>query len=543
MAFDFSETLTLALPDVEESLSKFSNSEFTESHGLIIEIAAIHEGTTSNYNHYSEAELEASLPSWTTPYEKPIILNHDVHTEPLGRVIGARMAKESDGRPFVMLQVAITSPEAIQKVKDKRYLTGSVGGKAEEAVCNICNKDWASYEGTGLPCAHRRGKSYRGKIAHMDMRKIGFKEYSFVNVPADSHSSVRSILTASEAEAEDVSSQAHFFALDMRREGIVEYTESGTVDSLANMKKKEATPLYLKLKGAFLSALAIEEAEKGVKADIDNTSSSDADDLAEETSMANANTDVQDDILSVVEGLEDEETPVAEEAEETAESDDETEETAEVTEEESTDESEEVEEGERPEGQETPGNKDVDPDTSEGAPVSRESDDESTDESEEVAESETETEEQTDDAELSEEEESVTEPLVEELKSEVEALKEENARLKKALHKKLAEQAVDAKIAAGVIEATDRKTAIEEHVTRTPQSLADSIRDFASVAPTKRSTPVTPEIDMEEQSEVVGDEEQVVTIDSEESESSADPKAVAEDILVDALMGRTSLQF
>ena len=63
--------------------------------------------------------------------------------------MAAKMDKEQDGSAYVRLQVAITDPIAIQKVMDKRYLTGSVGGRAGKAVCSISGDDLA------------RGKSVR----------------------------------------------------------------------------------------------------------------------------------------------------------------------------------------------------------------------------------------------------------------------------------------------------------------------------------------------------------------------------------------------
>jgi hypothetical protein len=85
---------------------------------------------TANYNNYSAIELEKALQSWVEPYPKPIILNHDLNTEPIGRVMAAKMDQEQDGNKFVRLQIAITDPVAAQKIMDKRYLTGSVGRKS-----------------------------------------------------------------------------------------------------------------------------------------------------------------------------------------------------------------------------------------------------------------------------------------------------------------------------------------------------------------------------------------------------------------------------
>jgi hypothetical protein len=150
-------------------------------------------GLTANYNNYSAEALEKALQSWVEPYPKPIILNHDLNSEPIGRVMAAKMDKEEDGSAYVRLQVAITDPVAIQKVLDKRYLTGSVGGRAGKAVCSISGEDLASESSDGKPKfpKYKRGQIYKGKLAFIDMQDISFKEYSFVNQPADAKSGVR----------------------------------------------------------------------------------------------------------------------------------------------------------------------------------------------------------------------------------------------------------------------------------------------------------------------------------------------------------------
>lgn len=550
MAYEFVETLLFEMPNVEKQLESFSESAFKESHGLVIQIAAIHAGMTANYNNYSSEALAESLLSWTTPYEKPIILNHDLYSEPLGRVIGARMAQEADGLQYVSLQAAITDPLAIQKITDRRYLTGSVGGRAGEALCSVCSTDWAKpKEGMGMPCRHQRGKSYNGKVAFMDMKDVQFHEYSFVNVPADKRSKV--LATASES-----TQTAQFFVLDLESENLFEYRESEEPrDVLAEKKKKEATPLYLNMKGAYLAALNEEDSElNGVNSHIDHTNSNDR--STEETVMADEAlvAENEDDILAVTEGLSDDLSKISDEEatateeetsdeEVTEESEEEaaTDEAEEATEEEASDEEvtteEAEEEGERPQGQEAPKDEDVDPNTSAGADVSRETDEES-----EVA-NEEETEEQVEETELSETSDNTdTEPLVEELKSEVETLKEENTRLKAALYKTLVERVVDAKIAAGVVEFEARAEAIEEHSGRSAASLKDAYLDFAKLAGRVTSTD-TSTLTMNDESQVVGQEDNAVTIGEEEAESKPDPMKNAENTLVDALMGRTSLQY
>ena len=179
--------------------------------------------------------------------------------------MAARMDKEADGSSFVRLQIAITDPVAIQKVLDKRYLTGSVGGRAGKAVCSISGEDLARETQGGRPSAakYKRGQVYKGKLAFIDMQDISFKEYSFVNQPADQKSSIRSINPSDGTPVQDSEdgwvAKSSAFVLHMDKEDIVSVEENESI--LESMKKKESKPLYLHLKGAFLTALSIHESE------------------------------------------------------------------------------------------------------------------------------------------------------------------------------------------------------------------------------------------------------------------------------------------
>jgi len=183
----------------------------------------------------------------------------------MGRVMAARMDKEADGSSFVRLQIAITDPLAIQKVLDKRYLTGSVGGRAGKAVCSISGDDLAKETEGGRPAVskYKRGQVYKGKLAFTDMQDISFKEYSFVNQPADQKSSIRAINPNDGTPLQDSQdgwvAKSSAFVLHMDTEDIVSVEENESI--LNCMKKKESKPLYLHLKGAFLTALAIHESE------------------------------------------------------------------------------------------------------------------------------------------------------------------------------------------------------------------------------------------------------------------------------------------
>ena len=221
--------------------------------------------------------------------------------------MAAKMDKEEDGSPFVRLQIAITDPVAAQKVLDKRYLTGSVGGRAGKAVCSISGEDLAQESGgRPAPVKYRRGQVYKGKLAYIDMQDISFKEYSFVNQPADGKSSVRNTTVIADKDGKPNSegwvAKSSAFVLHMNEEDIYSLEEHESI--LKNMKKKESKPLYLQLKGAFLSAMAIQENENyNIKNNSLLSSENEDDDSYQENSNMNDEIKQDDDVLAAVEGL------------------------------------------------------------------------------------------------------------------------------------------------------------------------------------------------------------------------------------------------
>lgn len=532
---DFKETLTVMLPDLGERLDSFLEHRSPLEKGLVIEVAAIHEGMTANFNNYPATELAAALPSWTSPYPKPVLLHHDPFSEPMGRIIGARMDKEDDGTPYVRLQVAVTDSAAIQKVKDQRYLTGSVGGKAGKASCTICNADWSKASMFELPCKHQRGKTYQGKLASIEMADITFKEYSFVNMPADQKSGVRAVHQPMENESEEDFRPARFFCLDMQHEAITEFGESER-NVLGALRAQEASALYLGLKASFLSALAEDSKEENVGTE-----------RQQDAELPPEVTEEEEDVLAVAEGLSSDLAQTSEDGD--AEGDEESaEEGDEETPAEASGEGEESSEesGEEPpaaEGSEEPnepaaGDEGGEGDEGDGEGDSEEPPAAAEEESEEAEASDTEGDDST--------EENKPEPQVAELQAQIdnlnaEALRltEENMRLKAALKRGLAERVVDMKIALGYQELEEREEQLTEHLTRSASSLADSLRDLSSM---QRLDPSYSDIPKVKPTAVVagGDErEPVVELVPNEKKS---PKPTdPEEIFVDVLMGRRPL--
>ena len=123
--------------------------------------------------------------------------------------------------------------------------------------------------------------------------------------------------------------------------------------------------------------------------------------------------------------------------------------------------------------------------------------------------------------------------------SKLQSLEEENQKLKNALHRTLVERVVDAKIAAGVESQEIRESLIQEHVSRSASSLADSLRDLAKMPATKKIAGMM--LEMNSEIEVIEGEENVTTINGEEEVVEEKVTNTPEQLFVDALMGRRKL--
>lgn len=500
-------------------------------------------GLTGNYNNYSAAELEKALQSWVEPYPKPIILNHDLNTEPIGRVMAAKMDKEEDGSPFVRLQIAITDPVAAQKVLDKRYLTGSVGGRANKAICSISGDDLASESENGRPKVprYRRGQVYKGKLAYIDMQDISFKEYSFVNQPADGKSSVRSTSVIADKDGKPSSegwvAKSNAFVLHMNEEDIYSIEEQESI--LKKMKKKESKPLYLHLKGAFLTAMAIQESENehnSTNSLLSNGEANKNTDLQENSNMDDRNQ--EEDILAVTQELSEDLSSIA--SSRTEESKEETENN------EASLPKEGEEEDAKDEAEDKPAEDGGEEKSEEAADKSEEQAQEDVDSEETAATEETPANEKAEetqeskgsDEDLSDKAEQPAEQDNDDL-NKVKALEEENAKLKAALHRILVERVVEAKISAGVESAESRDELIETHISRTASSLADTLRDLAKMPVRKVHHSDGPEVYNE--SAAVDNEENVATVDEDSEIQKPKEEVSVEQVFVDALMGRRKL--
>ena len=513
MQFFIKEELSVATPNLvnlfeKEKTTKISNRGKKR---FVVEIAALHEGISKNYNKYTKEALTEAVDSWLFPYPKPILINHDMNAEPLGRIIKASMAVNTEAVSYVKLRAALADVAAIEKVLDGRYLTGSVGAMPSAAICSICNQDVVSASKEGMACGHERGRIYEGKTCVYEHRGISFFEYSFVNAPGDSQSLVQNHYSES---------NMNVYSIDLEDHSVHRLTENeGAVNILEHMDTHRANMLFSDLaygtKFAEVDAMYTEEENNKQETSsnnlsnisfienirtIENESDSSAQDLG---NMTKQNTKIeseveiseeQEDVLDVADRLSDqlaekaaddkdvveveEEVEVAEDATDT-DSNEVVEEASDATvDEEIVSETKDEEEVVAVEGEETAVEEKVEDD--EGVIASE------SDEIEEAAEEEVVAEESNDEKDVVEDETVATEAdlqkQIAKLTSENETLRAQVGKMKEALHQELVEKVIDARIAVGLLDVAEREEALESHRKRSASSLADALVDIRQYA-------------------------------------------------------------
>lgn len=151
---------------------------------IMVDYEAIHVGPTRNFTWYTEQALAGSVPTWTKPYLRPLIMHHN---EKDGKIIGRiHHASYTDKRTLsntgaLLLTANVPDKEGKEGIQDGRLKTVSIGAIVHEAHCSICNHNIAE-EG---PCEHERGVEYDGKMCYWVITKMEAKELSYVIVPSD----------------------------------------------------------------------------------------------------------------------------------------------------------------------------------------------------------------------------------------------------------------------------------------------------------------------------------------------------------------------
>lgn len=200
---DFTPTGVMSMVDSNGNAIQITDSANSNTlpDKLNVVVEATHTGINRNKVNYSYESLSKSTDSWTKNYSKPVLLNHDSHSDPLGRVKSADF-KQSVINPekhTIQLNLEITNKAAIERFLDGRYRTFSIGGYTDSATCSVCNKD----QMTDGFCGHQRGKTYDGKECFWNLGTMEYDEISVVNSPADVHAQAISLSVVGEDGQED----------------------------------------------------------------------------------------------------------------------------------------------------------------------------------------------------------------------------------------------------------------------------------------------------------------------------------------------------
>ena len=188
---------------VDAQKLKQEYSEIKDSDGkqyLAIEVDVTHGGYVNSNKYYYEPDGQAqSVLSWFTPYPKPVLAEHDGSSKPIGRTIAAAYIPlnviSSDNRvpkSKIRVKSIITDEDGIKAILNKEYLTVSSGSKPIDAPkCSICDTP-GKFDGYGfyMECEHVKGQVYEDKNGqsqecYIKFGKLDYREYSFVNMPAD----------------------------------------------------------------------------------------------------------------------------------------------------------------------------------------------------------------------------------------------------------------------------------------------------------------------------------------------------------------------
>ena len=161
----------------------------------IIDIEPIHEGATKNCCNYTQQCLIGGVPTWTEPVNKPVLKNH---INDCDNTIGRVMSADYDIKAKCQkMQARIEDKDALQKIRDGRYLSVSIGSEIHSATCNICGAEIVQAH-----CGHYRGDRYKdGELSReadairceWDIQKLCHEEVSVVGVPADENARITGI--------------------------------------------------------------------------------------------------------------------------------------------------------------------------------------------------------------------------------------------------------------------------------------------------------------------------------------------------------------
>lgn len=152
---------------------------------LMVDIEGIHSDVlTINCTKYSEQCLKNSLPYWTSPYEKPVIMHHnDEDGQIIGRVKSVEIIdSKRSGTPAILFTCNIGDEDGVKGIKNGTLSTVSIGAVAYDVTCSICGANVAECD-----CGHKKGRIYDGELCYWTINDMEPREVSYVILPSDKY--------------------------------------------------------------------------------------------------------------------------------------------------------------------------------------------------------------------------------------------------------------------------------------------------------------------------------------------------------------------
>lgn len=171
--------------DCKES---FIDVDPISENSIMQEIEGLHVGPTRNFTWYMNEALLSSIPSWTKPYQKPLIMHHnDTDGKIIGRIVNVTHVTKNtrSGTPALSFTCNVPDKDGIEQIQDGRLKTVSVGVTAHDVRCSICEKQIELDENGYSACGHDRGVIYDGQTCYWQVYDMEAKELSYVIVPSD----------------------------------------------------------------------------------------------------------------------------------------------------------------------------------------------------------------------------------------------------------------------------------------------------------------------------------------------------------------------
>lgn len=165
-------------------------------------IEGIHVGPTRNFTWYMNEALVSSIPSWTKPYQRPLIMHHN---EKDGKIIGRilnvdhKTQNTRSGTPALEFTCHVPDKDGKEQIKDGRLKTVSIGVIAHDVRCSICGEQVEIIDEDGnTACGHSKGNVYDDQVCYWKIYKMEAKELSYVIVPSDIYAHNIKTIPASE---------------------------------------------------------------------------------------------------------------------------------------------------------------------------------------------------------------------------------------------------------------------------------------------------------------------------------------------------------